>query len=110
MLDAYPVSREITDKEIKIGWSDGHQSIHYHKFLREACPCAACKGESGLFGRQFYAPPPMSIPDDIKPLKLEQVGRYAINIHWSDGHSTGIYTFEYLRELCQCDQCKSKRP
>ena len=42
---------------------------------------------------------PASVPEDVHPLKLETVGRYALQIDWSDGHSTGIYPFRRLREL-----------
>ncbi len=42
---------------------------------------------------------PKSIPDDIHPLKIHSVGRYAMGIHWSDGHSTGIYAYDFLRKL-----------
>jgi DUF971 family protein len=41
----------------------------------------------------------------VRPLSIDSVGRYAIRFHWSDGHSTGIYTFEHLRELCPCPIC-----
>lgn len=42
---------------------------------------------------------------DVSPLAIEPVGRYALRFQWSDGHATGIYTFEYLRELCPCPSC-----
>lgn len=101
-----PTSLKILDNEIRLTWSDGHESIYWHKFLREKCPCAGCGGEPGLFGK-MYVPPPLNVPDDIKALKFWQVGRYAVSFVWSDGHQTGIYTFEYLRQLCQCGQCKA---
>ncbi len=41
----------------------------------------------------------------LKPNRAELVGRYALQIFWSDGHSTGIYSFHYLRELCPCGEC-----
>ena len=46
-----------------------------------------------------------SIGKDVRPLSIDPVGRYAIRFHWSDGHSTGIYPFEQLRELCPCPIC-----
>lgn len=100
-----PINVVVQDRELKISWSDGHQSVYSHKFLRESCPCAACKGESLLFGKA-YIPEPPQVSEDIKPEKFSQVGAYALNIAWSDGHSSGIYTYNYLRELCQCGQCK----
>ena len=47
------------------------------------------------------------VPQDVRPKKIDQVGRYALNISWADGHDTGIYTFELLRSLCECQLCKS---
>lgn len=44
-----------------------------------------------------------------RPLRAELVGRYALQIFWSDGHSTGIYTFPYLREICPCEACTRAR-
>jgi len=43
----------------------------------------------------------------LKPQKAELVGRYALQIYWSDGHSSGIYTFDYLRGLCPCTECEA---
>ena len=48
---------------------------------------------------------PGSIPASLERLHVEPVGNYALNFRWSDGHSTGIYTFEYLRKICPCSQC-----
>ena len=45
----------------------------------------------------------------LKPERAELVGRYALQIHWSDRHSTGIYSFDYLRELCPCAECLKQR-
>ena len=47
----------------------------------------------------------IAVPDDIRALDIELVGRYAIQFTWSDGHSTGIYSFETLREICPCPEC-----
>lgn len=92
-----------------IEWSDGHAASYPHEYLRECCPCATCKGTEGR------TPPaarsgvlPMFKPA-ARPLRAELVGRYALQIFWSDGHSTGIYTFPYLREICPCEQCKRAR-
>ena len=63
--------------------------------IRLACRCANCIEE--MSGRPLLDP--TSVPDDVQPLRISGVGRYALQISWSDGHDTGIYTFEQLREL-----------
>ena len=103
-----PVEVEVKEQVLEIGWSDGHRGLYPHKFLRESCPCAMCQGESGLFGRAYVPPKPVA-PAGIKPLRIGQVGRYAVSVQWSDGHSSGIYMFTYLREICQCDECRARK-
>ena len=69
--------------------------------LRLACPCAACVDE--MTGRPLLDP--TRVPPDVQPVTLELVGGYGIRVRWSDGHSTGIYTFELLRAICPCEVC-----
>ena len=82
-------------RELAIRWSDGRQSVYAVRALRLACGCAHCVDEWS--GAQRLDP--ASVPDDVRPLRIESVGRYAIQIHWSDGHASGIYPFRRLREL-----------
>ena len=49
------------------------------------------------------------INQDVKILSWKRVGNYAVQFSFSDGHSTGIYAYEYLRTLCPCEQCKANR-
>ena len=73
--------------------------------MRFACPCALCVDElSGI--RRLREE---SIGTDVHPLAMDPTGRYAIRFVWSDGHSHGIYTFEYLRALCPCPICMGTR-
>ncbi len=81
-------------------------SVYRNKRLREACPCAACKGERGILGRMYALPSGAKVPDDVKAVGYSMVGRYAISFDWSDGHSSGIYPYDYLLELCECEKCK----
>ncbi len=78
-----------------ITWADGVHSVLEVRALRLACGCAVCVDEWTGEGRLDGA----SVPEDVHPLRIEPVGRYAIQIEWSDGHSTGIYPFARLREL-----------
>ncbi len=85
-----------------ITWDDGHQSSYQVRGLRLQCKCAACVDE---WTRKVLIKEEQ-IPLDIRPKKIEPVGRYALSIAWSDGHSSGIYTFDHLRSLCECEACR----
>src|ERR1043165_1937223 len=92
----------LPDKRLRIEWSDGAKRAYTVKQLRDACPCATCRETHG----PKPAPPPLSLPvlsaAEARPLELlgmQPVGNYAYAIAFSDGHDTGIYTFDLLREL-----------
>lgn len=87
--------KRINDHDIQIVWKDGEESVYIARDLRLICPCAVCVEE--MTGRKLLDPE--TVPEDVHPAKLELVGRYAIKIKWSDGHDTGIYTFERLRKM-----------
>jgi ATP-binding protein involved in chromosome partitioning len=93
--------RQAGPRELEIVWSDGHVSLYAVADLRRACPCASCVDE--LTGERILKAE--EVAEDVKPASIEPVGRYALGIIWSDGHSTGIYAFEYLRSLCPCAAC-----
>ena len=80
---------------LRIAWKDGHVSTYAPRDLRLRCPCAGCVDE--LSGERILVP--AMVPEDIYPLSIDYVGRYALRFTWSDGHATGIYPFEYLRKL-----------
>jgi ATP-binding protein involved in chromosome partitioning len=80
---------------LAIAWADGVTSLFPVRALRLNCACAICVDE--WTGASQLDPD--TVPSDVQPLRLHSVGRYAIQIDWSDGHDTGIYTFERLREL-----------
>jgi len=82
---------------VRITWDDGHVGEYEQEYLRGYCPCALCQGH----GAQVrFIVTPGAVLDGIRG-----VGNYAIELHWQDGHSTGIYTFDYLRKLCPCSAC-----
>ncbi len=104
-MNAAPKEIKAKDGQIKILWSDGHQSGYAGRDLRLACRCAACIDE---WTHETLVQSP-AVPADVRPLRIETVGNYALHISWSDGHNTGIYTYDQLRLLCGCDECKQGR-
>jgi ATP-binding protein involved in chromosome partitioning len=82
-------------RTLAIDWADGGKSLLDVRALRLACGCANCVDEWS--GEPLLAPE--SVPEDVAPVGIQPVGRYAIQIDWSDGHNTGIYPFARLREL-----------
>jgi DUF971 family protein len=98
-------------KGMEIDWADGHRSAWSFAWMRLACPCATCVEERKLEGRKPGQPKPrpaavlpMYIPP-AKPASAHAVGRYAIQFNWQDGHTAGIYSWDYLRRVCQCREC-----
>ncbi len=90
--------------EISIKWDDEHVSVISLRTLRDNCPCAGCQGETVLL--KTYKPEPQQyLLGRYKLTDIQQVGHYAIQISWGDGHTTGIYTWEILRNLCECPIC-----
>lgn len=87
-----------------IDWADDHRSIYGVHQLRWACPCAVCQGEWGRPG--VLAGLDTLPPDELTLTDLLAVGTYALNPVWASGHSSGIYSFDYLRTLCPCDECR----
>jgi DUF971 family protein len=86
---------------VRITWDDGHVGEYPREYLRGYCPCALCQGHGGAV--KFIAAP------DARLAEITAVGNYAIQFGWEDGHNTGIYTYDYLRSLCACPQCKSSK-
>ncbi len=85
--------RMLEGSRFEIEWADGEKSVFGFRELRLECPCAGCVNE--LTGERTVSA--AEVPSDVRPLGAEPVGRYALKFQWSDGHSTGIYTFEHLR-------------
>ena len=81
-----------------IHWDDGHVCRYSVRELRLVCPCAGCVDE----WTNEKTLDPASVPADVRPRQIDPVGLYALSFDWSDGHSTGIYTFERLAEMCPC--------
>jgi DUF971 family protein len=99
-----------TGAGVDITWADGHQSHYDFAYLREECPCATCNDERGK--KQAFAaaaPAPSAVLPMFKPKPRAKsaavMGNYAVQINFSDGHSTGIYSYDHLRSICPCTEC-----
>ncbi len=92
------VHRRAEDRVVGVIWSDGHLSEYPFDYLRGWCPCAGCQGHGG---DKRYVEAANTDLDQIS-----QVGNYALQMHWGDGHDTGIYTYDHLRQLCPCADCR----
>jgi DUF971 family protein len=100
-MNVQPTRLELASPDrLRITWSDGQVREYAVRELRDSCPCATCREKRNA------EPAPTLLPiisdADIRPLRIaamKPVGSYAYSIDFSDGHNTGIYTLESLREL-----------
>ena len=93
-----------TPAMLAIEWDDGHKSRHTLAVVRKYCPCAGCKVEMETNEGSSLLPIIKQGQNELQA--IEPVGSYALQFIWKDGHRTGIYTFEYLRRLCECEECR----
>ena len=91
----------VNPKQTDITWNDGHFGSYPSWYLRENCMCAECVEEFTGRRRIVHG----SIPSTVERRSVSPIGNYALTFEWSDGHNSGIYTFEYLRRLCPCPAC-----
>jgi DUF971 family protein len=84
-----------SDVDLGILWNDGTTSDYNVVELRRQCPCAHCRDE--WTGERRLDP--AAIPETARPIEITRVGRYALHFKWDDQHSSGIYSFKYLREI-----------
>ena len=96
--------KRVGNREIDLSWDDRHESAYSVAYLRRVCPCAEC-----LKARN-QPKNPLRVVSGVTPESLQfgevaLAGNYALTISFSDGHSSGIFSFEYLREVCPCPAC-----
>jgi len=91
---------KLAEQKLVVTWADGSKVTYDLAILRRHCPCATCRGERD---EPRAGPAPLTIlksdPRQLKAVGAKLVGRYAIQLQWSDGHDTGIFDFQYLRTL-----------
>jgi DUF971 family protein len=91
------------ERLLRITWSPNHIGDYNFHDLRCNCNCAGCVDENT--GLRILDP--QTVPADITINDMQLVGNYAVRIHWSDGHSSGLYTWEHLYKLCPCPACRT---
>ncbi len=102
------IKREGPNDSVEVEWSDGHTSLYPYAYLREHCPCAMCAEKPRHPKPAEKLVLPMLGQRPLHPTRVELVGRYAVQFFWNDGHSGGIYSFDYLRGLCPCEACRAE--
>jgi len=101
---------------VDITWADNHASHYDFAYLREECPCATCNEKRDQQQQNDQQHPgskstPISSPvlpmfkPKIRAQSATQVGNYAVQINFNDGHNTGIFSYEHLRTICPCSDC-----
>lgn len=97
------IYREQPDRLV-IEWDNGHRSLYRLQVLRQNCPCAGCLHDAGKSPAVDLLP--VLTPGKNELRSVTPVGNYAIQFEWGDGHRTGIYSFEFLRKICDCNECR----
>ena len=85
--------------ELAIKWPDGGESFIPLEKLRRACPCAGCQGETDIMGNLYKNPEQKLTAAAFQLVRIMNVGGYGIQPAWTDGHATGIFSFEYLKQI-----------
>lgn len=94
-----PVDVQLVGNELAVKWEDGSESFILLEKLRRACPCAGCQGEVDVLGNLHKGPEQILSPRACELERIINVGAYAIQPEWADGHASGIFSFDYLRKV-----------
>lgn len=93
-----PKNVQLIGSELALQWNDGVESFIEIERLRRACPCATCGGEPDVLGN-LSRPDVSYSASSFELAGWQIIGGYALQPRWADGHSTGLYSFQYLRRL-----------
>ena len=99
-----PTNIETIGDELAIKWDDGSESFVGLEALRRHCPCAGCKGEVDVMGNLYKNPDRPLPPQAFQLMRITNVGGYGVQPVWRDGHSSGIFSFEYLKRVAEANQ------
>ncbi len=94
-----PIDVQHIGNELAVKWDDGTESFIALEKLRRACPCAGCKGERDVMGNLYKRPDRPLTPAAFQLLHVVNVGGYALQPVWADGHASGLYPFDYLKQV-----------
>ena len=94
-----PTDIQTIGDELAIKWNDGSESFVTLEKLRRHCPCAGCKGEADIMGHVYKGPDKPLPPAAFQLRRIGNVGGYALQPVWGDGHSTGLFSFDYLKRV-----------
>ena len=94
-----PADIQQIGEDLAIKWDDGTESYVRLETLRRSCPCAGCKGEGDVLGNLYKQPDKPLLAVAFQLRRLARVGGYAVQPFWGDGHSSGIFSFDYLRQV-----------
>ena len=93
-----PANIQLIGQEIAISWEDGSESYYPCSRLRAASPSASTQGETDILGQTYGGHPPREF-EGVTVTSWEIVGNYAVRFVFSDGHNTGLYSYDYLKKL-----------
>jgi DUF971 family protein len=94
-----PTDLQQIGQELALKWDDGSESFIPLEKLRRHCPCAGCKGEMDVLGNVYKNPDQPLAADAFRLIRISTVGGYAIQPLWADGHSSGLFSFDYLKRV-----------
>ena len=99
MIAARQVEALDAERAVRVTWADGHVSEIANDALRDACPCARCR-DAREGGRRM-----LRMAAATKLAGWKRIGNYALSFEWADGHTEGIFAYDFLRGLCPCEDC-----
>lgn len=95
----HPIKIKLVEKKkLLIKWDDENESVLELRDLRKKCPCATCLSERDKQSKMYI---PLFVENQVTVKSINQVGNYAVQITWNDGHNTGIYEYSFLKNLSE---------
>ncbi len=90
---------QVVGNQLALKWDDEREQFIALNELRRACPCAPCAGEIDVLGQMHKGPSPQLNNASFQVDRLQLIGGYAVQVFWKDGHNTGLYSFDLLRQM-----------